>query len=139
MEQRDLLQDQIEQLGKVLAKIMADFLRLKANGNAAVGIETSNELMKGQLDINIDQLITLDKSELQEYLNQRKLTESHLEMLSDYLKEIGIEKKKRNQALAEQYFNKAIELLTIADETSKTLSFERMNKKSEIEKFIEQN
>ena len=43
MEQRDLIKDQIEQLGKVLAKIIADFLEFKSSGNVNQGIEISNE------------------------------------------------------------------------------------------------
>ncbi len=82
MEQRDLLKDQIEQLRKVLAKVLSDFAGLKSKGNVALGIEVSNECLQSEIDIDIEKLINLTKQELKEYLKARKLTAEHLEILS---------------------------------------------------------
>lgn len=131
MEQRDLLKDQIEQLGKVLAKILSDFLGFKSDGNVAQGIEISNERLQAELDIDIKKLVLLDKSELKEYLNSRKLKDVHLETLSEYLTEIG--KTKTTKVDIDLYLKKAIELLDYADETTKTISFDRVNKERKIE------
>lgn len=43
MEQRDLIKDQIEQLGRVLGKILVDFLGLKSGGQIEHGIEVSKK------------------------------------------------------------------------------------------------
>ncbi len=59
MEQRDLLKDQIDQLGKVLAKILSDFLGLKAKGQASHGVEISNHRFQRELEINIERLAYL--------------------------------------------------------------------------------
>ena len=139
MEQRDLLKDQIEQLGKVLAKILSDFLGLKSNGNVTQGIEISNESLQSELDIDIEKIIALNKTELEEYVRNRKLTESHLELLSEYLKEIGIAKTKIDKSDAYLCLQKAIELLDIADKISKTMSFDRISKKSEIKNVLQHN
>ena len=56
MEQRDLLKDQIEQLGKVLAKILPDFLGLKSEGQISQGIEITNHRLRSELDIEIEEL-----------------------------------------------------------------------------------
>ena len=135
MERRDLLKDQIEQLGKVLGKILADFLGLKSTGDVAQGIEISNERFQSELDIDIEKLLTLNRSDLKEYLRTRKLMAGHFELLSGYLTEIG--KTKTTKAEMDLYFKKAIELLDIADEISKTVSFERMNKKNEIKNVLQ--
>lgn len=134
MEQRDLLKDQIEQLGKVLAKILSDFFGLKSKVNIAQTIEISNKHLKSELDIDIEKLVAYDKNKLREYLNTRKFTEIHLETLSDYLTEVG--KNKTTRADAELYLKKAVDLLEYADEISKTISFERINKKDNIEKML---
>ncbi|MEM6524269.1 MAG: hypothetical protein AAF693_10770 [Bacteroidota bacterium] len=42
MEQRDLLRDQIEQVGKVLAKLLSDFPGLKSKGEAFQGMQITN-------------------------------------------------------------------------------------------------
>lgn len=139
MEHRDLLKDQIEQLGKVLAEILSDFLRLKSNNNVAQGIEISNEHLQSELDIDIKKLLTLNKTELAEYLKNRRFTEDHLETLSEYLKEVGIAKTKIHKKEAQLCLVKAIELLEIADEVSKTMSFDRINKSNEIKNMLQHN
>lgn len=139
MEQRDLLKDQIEQLGKVLAKILSDFLGLKSGGNVTQGIEISNESLQSELDIDIETIIALNKTALEEYFRNRKLTEIHLEILSEYLKEVGLAKTKIDKSDAHLSLQKAIELLDIADKISKTMSFDRINKKSEIKNVLQQN
>ena len=137
MEQRDLLKDQIEQIGKVLAKILSDFLGLKSSGNVTQGIEISNESLQSELNIDIEKITALNKTELEVYVRNRKLTESHLGLLSEYLKEVGIAKTKIDKSDAHLCLQKAIELLDIADETSKTMSFDRINSKSEIKNMLQ--
>lgn len=136
MEQRDLLKDQIEQLGIVLAKILADFIGLKSNNNVALEIEILNERLQSDLGIDIEKLITLKKTELAEYVKNLNLTETHLDTLSEYLKEVGIAKNEINKNEGQLYLEKALELLDITDDTSKTFSFDRMNKKSEIKNLL---
>ncbi len=139
MEQRDLLKDQIEQLSKVLAKILSNLLGLKFHGNVAQGIEISNEHLQSELGIDIEKLMTLNTTGLTEYVKNRKLTGDHLEILSEYLKEVGILKIKTNNIDGKIWLEKAIELLSIADEISKTMSFDRINKKHKIENMLQQN
>lgn len=133
MEQRDLLKDQIEQLGKVLANILSDLLGLKSKGQTSQGIEATNQRLQGELDIDIEKITTLTKKELKDYLKNRHLRAEHLEILSECLKEIGKGKIEENKKDAKMKLEKAIELLDIADEISKTMSFDRINKKKEIE------
>lgn len=134
MQRRDLLKDQIEQLGRVLSKILSDFIGAKSKGNVAQGIEISNERLQSELDINIKKLISLNNIDLKTYLNTRKLTEPHLEILSKYLVENG--KTKTDKDEMELYLKKAIILLNIADEISKTMSFERTQLKNEITSML---
>ncbi len=138
MEHRDLLKDQIEQLGKVLAKVLSDFLGFKSSGNAIQGIEISNESLQSELDIDIEKIMAINKTELDEYVRNRKLTDIHLELLSEYLKEVGAVKTKIDKSDAQLCLQKAIELLDIADEISKTMSFDRINKKGDINTVLQQ-
>ncbi|NLX72413.1 MAG: hypothetical protein GXY94_03805 [Bacteroidales bacterium] len=137
MEQRDLLKDQIEQLGKVLANILSDLLGLKSKGQTSQGIEATNQRLQGELDIDIEKITTLTKKELKDYLKNRHLRAEHLEILSECLKEIGKGKIEENKKDAKMKLEKAIELLDIADEISKTMSFDRINKKKEIENVLQ--
>ncbi|MFK7953136.1 MAG: hypothetical protein AB8B73_09835 [Ekhidna sp.] len=135
MEQRDIIKDQIEQLGKVLAAVLAKFLQLKSQGQASQGLEITSQRLQSELDINIERIATLNKDELTEYITDRELTADNLEVLSDYLKEIGIETE-TNGDQARIRFEKSIELLHIADEISRSASFDRENKKKRIQNLL---
>ena len=136
MEQKDLLKDQIEQLGKILANILSNLLGLKSEGQAFQGIEITNQRLQGELDIEIEKITTLTKKELKDYLINRHLKAEHLEILSECIKEIGKVEIEKNIKDAKMKLEKSIELLDIADEISKTMSFERINKKKEIETVL---
>lgn len=84
MERRDLIKDQIEQVGRALGAILARFLGTKAAGNVTEGVEIANESLQGQLDLDVGMITTLDTPELQDFLAQRKLGDEHLDTLADY-------------------------------------------------------
>ena len=136
MEHRDYLKDQIDQIARIFGKVLFNFLGLKANGNAAQGILISNQRLQSELDINIDELLALNNSELIEFIRERQYTVGHLETLSEYFKEVGIIKIVTNQPEARIWLEKAIALLDIADKISKTMSFNRINKKSKIKQLL---
>ena len=136
MEYRDYLMDQVEQMGKVLAKIFSRFLGLKSEGKVAEGIEISNQQLKTELDIDIENLINLSVDELKKQINELKLTPSHIESLANYISEIGIYHKTLYQNKSKKYFETAIRMLDIADEISNAVSFKRMEMKDEIVKSM---
>ncbi|MCB9223417.1 MAG: hypothetical protein R2780_15135 [Crocinitomicaceae bacterium] len=136
MEQRDLIKEQIEQLGRVLGKILSDFLNLKSEGKTSQGIEVSNERFKEELDIDIDVLRNLGKDELKNYFLNKKFTAEHIEKLADYFFELGTTEENVKEHLSSQYLLRSIDFLDLADSVSNTFSFERMNKKDRIKKII---
>ncbi len=138
MEHRDLLKDQIEQIGKVLAQILSNFLGMKTQGQAGQGMEIASERLQSELDIEIDKIIKLTKKDTLEYLKNRKCTSEHLDILSEYLNETGREAIGKNKKVAKLMLEKAIELLDIADEISGTIAFERIDKKNEIVSVLKQ-
>ena len=136
MKQRDILMDQIEQAGRALGKIFADFMGLKSGGNITNEIAITNQRLQSQLDINIEHLLSLKRRDATEYLQDRVGTDEHVETLSDYLKDIGLFKKKTNDSEFQLYLSKALELLEITDDISRTMSFDRNRKKTEIRDLL---
>lgn len=138
MEQRDFLKNQIDQIGKILGKIISDFFDVQSTKNFSTSIQTMNIRLQTELNIDLKKIIFLSKIELKDYLHKSLVKPENFEMLSELLKEIGksnsFHKKQRNA-----YLYKAIELLEIVDETSNTLSFERLKKKNQIEMMIKNN
>jgi len=138
MEQRDIIKDEIEQLGRVLGKILADFIGLRTKGNVSEAIEITNQRLQTELDLDIDKLMRLESHELEEYVESLKLTDKYLDQLSTYLFEIGIYKKTdENKKDSLKYFKSAKKLLELVDEKSKTITFDRINLKAKIEKELQ--
>ena len=86
MEQRDYLQKQIDQLGKVLAKVLTDLLGFKSKGQINDGIETTPETLKTQMDLDLEKLLTLAPDDFLNVLKQdKKLSNEHLNQLAEIL------------------------------------------------------
>lgn len=139
MERRDLIQDEIEQLGRVLGKIVATFLGMKSQGNVQAGIETAEQQLQSHLDLDVNKLLQLDGDDLIDYLQDLRFTADHLEDLSTYLLESGQDQLADCDPEAVLRVQKAMELLDIADELSKTASLERMAKKSMIKELLDKS
>lgn len=134
MERRDLIKDQIEQLAKVLGLILSDFLGLKSKGDVEQAIETSNERFQKEAELDIEKILSFNHDELLTYTKAKELDSSHLEILARYLTQIG---SAQTIALEKQrYLQKAINLLQIADELSKTFSFERASQLERIHALL---
>ena len=136
MERRDYLKDQIDQMGRVLGKILADFLGLKSQGMVNQGIEISNEQLIGELDLDVEELLSLNKSDMIEQLEAKNLTAEHLEILASYLHEVGEVEFHHKNEHAKTYLNAALTLLDHLDEGSRTYSIERSNRRSNIKDML---
>lgn len=134
MQQRDILKDQIENLGKVLGKLTSKFLNLDPTEDIESHIEVTNEQLKSELDIDLDKILYFTENELKDFVEKRNLTVDHLEQLSEYLIKIGL--SKNNKDIANLYFIKAIELLECANDVSQMISFDRIKRIKEIDNII---
>ncbi|MFA9371528.1 MAG: hypothetical protein ACERIH_07435 [Labilibaculum antarcticum] len=139
MEKRDIIKDQIEQLGRVLGEMIANFLRLKSKGKVTQGIEISNKQLKNELDIDIDKLVDTPKNELKKFLIDRKLTGEHIEMIADYLNNIVESNTLADKQEVDKYLAKILDLYDMTDEFSQTISFDRIAKKNQIRNMPQQN
>ena len=125
MEKRDLIKDELERIGKAISQLLANFLALKANGNIALAIENTNKQLKDELDIDVELMLTLQQQVFAEYLESKKLTPQHIEILIDYFFETGSSLKEFNPKRANILLNKGLEMNKLLDKNSKTYSFER--------------
>ncbi len=99
MEQQDYLQRLIKQIGRLLGKISSDLLGLKNNGQIVDGIEIMYQTLKGELDLDIRELIHINNDDFIETLTTKKgFNNDNLNKLADILlliAENGQEKDKR--------------------------------------------
>lgn len=64
MERRDYFKKQIDQLGRVLGKILADFLALKNTPDVNEAVNSSVESLKTKLDLDPEILAAIPPSEI---------------------------------------------------------------------------
>src|SRR5690606_35095203 len=103
MEQQDYLKKQIDQLGKVLAKIFSDLLGLKNNGQFNAGLEITNQTLKNELDFDIQDLLDIPTENFINTLTtQKKLTNENLDKLAEILLLIADNKQGDNKKLYEK-------------------------------------
>jgi hypothetical protein len=131
MEKRDLILDQIEQLGYFLRKMFAAFLDKNSAGNTTEALDLVTNEFKSDLDFDLPLFVDLSNEEMKIYLLNFKFNEQNLENLSELLKEMSSSKSFVKET-SNQYLKKALELLDFADETSNSFSFERNNRKNQI-------
>ena len=86
MDQEDFLKSQIDQLGRVLGKILTALLGFKAQGQVSEGIEAADQALKTELGLNIDDL-TLIPTELflTTLLDTKKFGDNNFEQLAEIM------------------------------------------------------
>ncbi|WP_462281791.1 hypothetical protein [Salinivirga cyanobacteriivorans] len=138
MEQRDYLKDQIDQMGKALAKILSDLMGLRTKIEPQNVFTHINQQLKTQVDLDLDRLLTISADERKNFLKKDLFNAANLETLAEILKEMGTKAVAKDANYVTEYFKVALELLNLADQKSEAISLERIQKKQTLEKLIEQ-
>jgi len=125
LEQKDILKDEIEKIGKVLAKILGSFFSLNTNTEMIASIESINTQLIDDLDIDIHEMLQMNVNELHNYIISKGLNDTHLDLLSNYIYEVGLlNKQNKNYALACFLLSK--KMLQSISSISVTTSFSRI-------------
>ncbi len=126
MQQEDFIKKQIDQLGQVLEKLLADLMGLKSRGQIHEGVEITNTILREHLDLPIDELITLSADELIVKLQAKRLSNDNWNMFADILFQLAeqFEAMKDNETKKKLY-EKALMMYEYLDENNSTYSFQR--------------
>jgi hypothetical protein len=139
MEQRDYIMRQIEQLGQVLAQMLARLLGLKQQGSASLRVEELRLIYKNELDIDLEELVKISEDDIIMFLKTKnKYFEHHLEIIADIL-----------HATAENYFNnhqllndgknllrKSVKILEYIQTSERIYSIDRIQKIQKIKNIL---
>ncbi len=137
MQQRDIIKDEIEQLGRALGKVLANFFALKNKGAISLAVEVTNQNLQSEIDLDINKLALLNEKEMEDYVQSKKLTDRHLDQLATYVFEIGISKKGNLTGTNRlKWFRTAKRLLELVEKISNTITFERISLKEKVEREI---
>ena len=139
MEQEDYLKRQIDQLGKVLGKILAGLMGLKARVQVSQGIESVSQVLKTELGLNLEDL-TLIPADLflTTLIDTKKFSDNNFEQLAEIMFLIAEELNTKNIDILKMksLYERALIIFEILDQTSSTYSFDRHSKIKKIKKVL---
>ena len=136
LEKQDYLMMQIEQLGRVLGKILADLFGLKSSGNISTAYENVRESLILELDIDFEKLIYMTDSEFKDHISDCLFKSPKLYA---QLAQLFIETAKiqydgfKRLKLSE----KALLLLNMEIQETKTFSLSNQSKIRELELLVD--
>lgn len=138
MEQRDYLMRQIEQLGQVLAKMLARLLGINQQSNASLVMEELRQTYKNELDIDLDELVQIPDHEIIDFLlNKDKNFESQLEIVADILFETAGNFYKHDKLdEGNLLLRKSIHILEYIHSSGKTFSIDRASKIENLKSLL---
>lgn len=132
MEQRDYLLREINQLGKVLGKMIAGLLRLKQGDVAMQGVEVVNQSLKSEIDLDLDLLMTVEPDRLIGFLIKDKgFNEDNLDKLAEILFMIAGDMTEDNP-VRNSYYERCLVIYEYLDKTQQIYSFDRYLKLEQI-------
>ncbi|NOU16223.1 MAG: hypothetical protein HOO91_01510 [Bacteroidales bacterium] len=136
MVYRDYLKKQIDELGRVLGKLLADLISLKTQGKTEQGIEIVNQTLKTELDLDLSEILSLSEEEIIEKLEKMtpdyKLIGVYADIIYEMLDDLNYEKAKKADLL-----KKILALYEHVEKKSSTFSFENHTKIELIKKELQ--
>ena len=133
--QRDYLMIQIEQLGKVLGKILADLLGIRSFEKSDQ-YDIVKEQLYSELDLNMDELIFRNNEEFMKIISEKLVNNIMLyEKFSDILSKAG-DFYNVDSAKRKQYYSKSLLLLQEIVSQTQTFSVDLHTKISSLEAKI---
>ncbi|MCF8407443.1 MAG: hypothetical protein K9G36_00610 [Crocinitomicaceae bacterium] len=136
MNQDDYFLKQIDLLGKILGKILANLLNLKSQGEVKELMEITSQSLRSELDLDLNELINISNTELVNFLQEVKIyTNEHLEKIAEIFYELGfvIDNEFKNNVL-----EKSLTLFEYLNHTSLTYSHDRITKMEKIRALLNQ-
>ena len=134
MKQDDYLLNQIDLLGKVLAKIIEQLLKRKTNNEIFEVSEVTIQISEKEAPITIVELLELSNDKLIEFLIRHQFQLNHFEKMGELFHLLSNESIHRLNCL-----NKSLTLYNYVHKHSTTYSTERVNRIRKIEEEITRN
>ena len=132
---QDYLKKQIDQLGKVVAKLMADLMGLKSDFRITEAEELVNTVFEKKLGFNFDEIVEQKNENLISFLNtDKKFTQETMEDIANIVFELGMVIEDKNKQA--NYFQKAILLFEHLNNERKIFSFDFMVKINKMKELL---
>jgi hypothetical protein len=133
MIRRDFLQAEIAKLAQALAKILS----LKTTGNKQEADNLISKNLSQGFDLNLDELTPLNSTQLEELLAAKNFPTEKLDLLGQFLLERVSPFQQNPETVA--VLNHVLTIYKILEQEHHTQSFENLNRKQSITKFLDSN
>jgi hypothetical protein len=140
MEQQDYLKRQIDQMARVLGKIIADITGLKDQGKVNEGMEIAEQDMKSELALDMKDLLKIPRDEfIDTLINKKQVHKENLEQFAEMLSELADGWLKQDAGeKAKDLYEKALAIYEYLEEAGSAFSFGRNMKKQNINSIIQE-
>jgi hypothetical protein len=132
MEQEDYLERQIGYIGRVLEKILFHLLGFKNRGQINEGIEITNQILKQEIDFDIQDLLDIPTdSFIKTLVSTKSFCNANFEKLAEYFLLIAdnTEDNKR-----EMLYEKCLVIFEYLEKAESTYSLDRQWKIEQLKK-----
>jgi hypothetical protein len=124
--QQDYIRRQIDQLGRVLGKVLADLLGLKGQGKLTDGVEITDQILKTELDLDLQKLINIPNDNFINVLKEDKgFNNGHLDTLAQVLYLLADTKDDSNRRAV---YEKCLLIYEYLETEEHVYSFERQSR-----------
>ena len=126
---------QIEQMGQVLAQMLAYLLGLKGTGSASLSLDEIRQNYNDNLNLPLDLILETPADKIIQLLTEKvKFMDRHLEKMADVLSETGdLYEETGDQNIASDLWKKALIIYSHLQDTDNAFSMERMQKISRLQ------
>lgn len=135
-QSKDYLEREIEKLSLMLVSLIEKVTGLNAN-TASDELDEIDTTLQGELDLNLGKIGEMESEEFLDHIST--LHEAHLNYLAELLYRLILKTDlpKLNQKLdTPKIAKKAILLINILDQKSKTFSMERLQMKDHLKTYL---
>lgn len=134
MEQQDYLKRQIDQLSRILGKVLTDLIGLKNKGQLIDGIEMTNQTLKSELNLDIKELIDIRTAVFINVLvSEKGFVNDSLDKFAEILWLIADQSTDVDKR---EMYNKCLLIYQFLEKTDKTYSLARQLKIKELQSMI---
>jgi len=139
LQEEDWLIRQINQLGRVLGKILADLIGLKTQGQIGEGIEAAEQTLNNELGLNIDDLTSIPTEQFIKTLQEgKKLSDDNFDKLADifFLFAEELDERGTDNEKMKKLYERSLTIYEYLDKTGSTYSFDRHFKIDKIKNVL---
>jgi hypothetical protein len=140
--QEDYLKRQFDQLGKVLGRILTNLIALKEEGGANEVLEITNQAIKKELDLDIDQLLAIPHDQFIKLFHEHEqLNNKHLDKLGDIFYQLAdlLDQQDQNEEKKRSLYERSSVIYEYLNATGSVYSLERQFLIVKIRKMLKEN